>query len=203
VKGEITMTRAQIKEMFPDATEEQIKAILDANSADIGKAKKAAEAEAQELEQLRDKARLYDEAEEAKKTAEQKLADALKKAEQLKAENQKILNRTKAASVFATAGISEAEYSTILDGIVTTDEQATLALVENMVTLIKAKTEATEKAVKEELLKSTPTPPAGGSGGDTTITKEQFDAMGYSERLKLFNEQPELYKQFIGGIDNG
>jgi len=184
-------------------TDEQIDAVMTANGKDITAAKKAAEADAEKLRELEEKARLYDEAEEAKKTAEQKLADALKKAEQLKAENQKILNRTKAAVVFAQAGISEAEYAPILDGIVTTDEQATLALVENMVTLIKAKTEATEKAVKEELLKSTPTPPAGGSGGDTTITKEQFDAMGYSERLKLFNEQPELYKQFIGGIDNG
>lgn len=184
-------------------TDEQIDAVMAANGRDITAAKKAAEADAEKLRELEEKARLYDEAEEAKKTAEQKLEDALKKAEQLKAENQKILNRTKAAVVFAQAGISEAEYAPILDGIVTTDEQATLALVENMVTLIKAKTEATEKAVKEELLKSTPTPPTGGSGGDTTITKEQFDAMGYSERLKLFNEQPELYKQFIGGIDNG
>lgn len=184
-------------------TDEQIDAVMAANGRDITAAKKAAEADAEKLRELEEKARLYDEAEEAKKTAEQKLEDALKKAEQLKAENQKILNRTKAAVIFAQAGISEAEYAPILDGIVTTDEQATLALVENMVTLIKAKTEATEKAVKEELLKSTPTPPTGGSGGDTTITKEQFDAMGYSERLKLFNEQPELYKQFIGGIDNG
>lgn len=38
-------------------------------------------------------------------------------------------------------------------------------------------------------------PPAGG-GGSPEITKEQFDGMGYSERLKVFNEQPELFKQF-------
>ncbi len=38
--------------------------------------------------------------------------------------------------------------------------------------------------------------PPAGSGGGAKITKEQFEAMGYSERLKLHNEQPELFKQF-------
>ena len=37
------MTREQIKNIFPDITEDQLKAILDINSADIGKAKEAKE----------------------------------------------------------------------------------------------------------------------------------------------------------------
>lgn len=31
--------------------------------------------------------------------------------------------------------------------------------------------------------------------GDNTITKEQFDKMGYKERTKLFNENPEMYNE--------
>lgn len=31
--------------------------------------------------------------------------------------------------------------------------------------------------------------------GDTTITKEQFDKMGYNERAKLYSENKELYQQ--------
>lgn len=34
------------------------------------------------------------------------------------------------------------------------------------------------------------------TGGDGTITKEQFDKMSYEERLKLHNEQPQVYAQF-------
>lgn len=30
---------------------------------------------------------------------------------------------------------------------------------------------------------------------DNTITKEQFDKMGYKERTKLFNENPDVYKE--------
>ena len=51
-----------------------------------------------------------------------------------------------------------------------------------------------EKTIKAELMKKNPQPnPNGGKGG---ITKEQFDKMGVQERTKLYNEQPELYKQF-------
>ena len=58
--------------------------------------------------------------------------------------------------------------------------------------------ENVKKAERAAALANDPKPPAGGSGG-AKITKEQFDAMGYSERLKVFNEQPELFKQFTEG----
>lgn len=31
--------------------------------------------------------------------------------------------------------------------------------------------------------------------GDNTITKEQFDKMGYKERTKLYNDNPEVYNE--------
>ena len=55
--------------------------------------------------------------------------------------------------------------------------------------------ENVKKAERAVALAGDPKPPAGG-GGATEITKEQFNEMGYSERLKLHNEQPELFKQF-------
>ena len=60
--------------------------------------------------------------------------------------------------------------------------------------------ENVKKAERAAALAGDQKPPAGG-GGATNITQEQFDAMGYSERLKLHNEQPELYKQFTGGTE--
>lgn len=54
-----------------------------------------------------------------------------------------------------------------------------------------------EKALRAEILKSTPAPSAGAP--TTGITKEAFDAMGYKERAALFNENPELYNQLNGG----
>lgn len=40
--------------------------------------------------------------------------------------------------------------------------------------------------------------PAPVSGSAQSITQEQFDSMSYRERLKMFEEQPELYKKFTG-----
>lgn len=53
---------------------------------------------------------------------------------------------------------------------------------------------AHDKAINAETVRNTPRPGAGSVGG-ATITKEQFDNMNYSERVKLFNEQPDLYKE--------
>lgn len=35
--------------------------------------------------------------------------------------------------------------------------------------------------------------PIGGDGMPMGVTKEQFEKMGYRERLELFNDNPELY----------
>ena len=52
---------------------------------------------------------------------------------------------------------------------------------------------AHDKAIQADALRNAPRPGAGA--GEKTVTKEQFDKMGYSERVKLYEEQPELYKE--------
>lgn len=50
-----------------------------------------------------------------------------------------------------------------------------------------------EKALKSELLKNTPTPPAGD--GDKKITKEDFSKMTLAEKQKFATENPEAYRE--------
>ena len=38
----------------------------------------------------------------------------------------------------------------------------------------------------------------GGTGGHDAITKEAFNKMGYADRLKVYNDNPELYAQLTG-----
>ena len=54
-----------------------------------------------------------------------------------------------------------------------------------------------EKALKAELLKTTPTPPAGE--GTKGVTKEDFSKMNLAEKAKFAAENPEQYKEFYGG----
>lgn len=50
-----------------------------------------------------------------------------------------------------------------------------------------------EKALKAEMLKLTPTPPAGD--GDKKMTKEDFSKMTLAEKQKFATENPEAYKE--------
>lgn len=50
-----------------------------------------------------------------------------------------------------------------------------------------------EKALKAEILKSTPTPPAGD--GDKKTTKEDFAKMSLAEKQKFATENPEAYRE--------
>ena len=54
--------------------------------------------------------------------------------------------------------------------------------------------EAREKALKAELLKSTPTPPAVGA--DSGMKKEDFMKMSLGEKQKFAAENPEAYANF-------
>jgi hypothetical protein len=61
-------------------------------------------------------------------------------------------------------------------------------------TYLASEATAMEQRIKAELMQQNPqaSPQNGGNGA---VTKEQFAAMGVAERTKLFNEQPEVYKQ--------
>ena len=54
-----------------------------------------------------------------------------------------------------------------------------------------------EKALKAELLKTTPTPPAGE--GTKGVTKEDISKMSLVEKAKFAAENPEQYKEIYGG----
>lgn len=64
----------------------------------------------------------------------------------------------------------------------------------NLTAALKEFLTAHDKALMADAVRQTPRPGAGGT--DKAITREQFDAMGYKELVKLYQEQPEVYKQF-------
>ena len=51
-----------------------------------------------------------------------------------------------------------------------------------------------EKALKAEMLKNTPTPPAGD--GNTKLTKADFQKMSLADKQKFATENPEQYREF-------
>lgn len=54
-----------------------------------------------------------------------------------------------------------------------------------------------DKAMKTELLRTTPTPPAGN--GDKGMTHKDFSKLSLAEKAKFAQENPERYNEFYGG----
>lgn len=69
----------------------------------------------------------------------------------------------------------------------------TVSAIDALNVYLASRDEIIKKQVTETLLKDNPTPPPSGSTG---LTKEQFDAMGYQERVDLLNKDPETYKKY-------
>lgn len=65
-------------------------------------------------------------------------------------------------------------------------------------TFLKEHHETLKQQVKSDVLQDTPRPETLGVV-DEGMTKEKFDTLDYTERLKVYNEHPELYKTFTGG----
>jgi len=74
-------------------------------------------------------------------------------------------------------------------------EDAT-TVADNINTFKEAWQAAVEAAVVERL-KGGAKPVSGETNVNKTITKEQFEAMSFNERLALYEEQPELYNSLV------
>ena len=54
---------------------------------------------------------------------------------------------------------------------------------------------AHDKALKESAFRNNPTL-QGGGGNTKAVSKEEFDKMGYKERLEVFERYPDLYQEY-------
>lgn len=132
-----------------------------------------------------------------KQTAEEQEAEAKAEAEALRlereAEKDRLLAQYEAKAKFSEMGMS----GDILDEAVKAktegdDEYAVYSVIAKF---FEDKYNTALKAKESEWLGNRP-PVKVGVGGSSTLTKAQFDKMGYSARLKLATENPTLYAQF-------
>lgn len=114
----------------------------------------------------------YEQFKQTKMTEEEKKTELVKRQEEANKKMALEFSRMKAENIFAKSGFKEEDYNSILDSIVSTDIEKTKTLAETFCnTLVKQK-ENIEKQVKENIVKSTKTPPAGDAG--TSSEKEKY-----------------------------
>ena len=128
-------------------------------------------------------------------TADEKLKAELQKAKDAQSTYAKELSKLRAKEIFTEGGLTEKDYGGIIDALVSEDEEITKTNATNMVALIKAQRAATEKAVKAQMIKDTPEPPAG----EGAPAGNDFDKMTLTEKIKLKVEQPDVYEKLSGG----
>lgn len=172
------MTKEQIKAQFPDATDEQISALLAINGTDVTEASKN-NVDPAVLKQLQDDSAAYKKLQEESLTDAEKIQKALDDAAASKKDYEKKANKLDAEKILVAAGLTEEDYKDLIDGIVSDDAEATKTMATNFATLIKNQKESAVKKAKEEMMDNTDTP-GGGSGGSG---EEKSEDVKFAEEI--------------------
>lgn len=110
---------------------------------------------------------------ESNMTESELLQAELDKAQETQSAYMKELAKLRATEVFVTAGLTEDDFGSILETIVVDDAEISKVRAEQMVSLIQSQRDAVDRAVREELLNTTPKPKGGGKGDlSATLQKE-------------------------------
>ena len=131
---------------------------------------------------------LLGEEEQKKQAADEELTALRAKVEEM--EKEKLLSGHKAQ--FLALGYDEALADSTAKALVDGDTAKVFAAQKKFL-------ESHDKALKADLLKGTPTPPAG-EGGET-MTKDKLRQMSVMERYEYSVKNPTEYKKLYGGND--
>lgn len=129
-------------------------------------------------------------------TDEEKLTQALADAKAAEDAFTRKSIRLDVEKVLVSGGLSEKDYKGIIDGLVTSDKEASVKLANDLVAMLSNQRQAATEAMKAELQKSLSQPP---KGSETEVTKDTFDKMSVSEKMKFKIENPDAYKEIYGG----
>ena len=122
------------------------------------------------------------EAEEERQRKENEFAEMQKRLNDLETEKTVALYQTKLVSMGYNSDLASSTAKALSEGKMN-------EVFANMAQHLDAK----EKDLRASILKDTPSPNTGATTNE--ITKEDFKKMGYAEKVKIFNENPELYNE--------
>lgn len=189
------MTREDIKKQFPDATEEQITALLNINGTDIEGAKKN-NVDPKELKRLQGIEAEYNKLVDADLTDAEKIQKALQDADNAKIEFAKKSNRLDVEKILVGAGLVEDDYKDLIDGLVSEDAEKSKALATNLASMLGKQKEAAIQKTKEELMDGTQTP--GGDGGKEGEEKSNAEKIA-ANLFKGKKQENDVLSHYVNG----
>ena len=122
------------------------------------------------------------EAEEEKQRKDNEFAEMQKRLNDLETEKTVALYQTKLVSMGYNSDLASSTAKALSEGKMN-------EVFANMAQHLDAK----EKDLRASILKDTPAPNTGETTNE--ITKDDIKKMGYAEKVKIFNENPELYNE--------
>lgn len=189
------MNRDWLKQQLGEgATDEVVDAIMAANGKDVNASKSALATAEQRLAEASAKVDELTKAQEGTLTETERFQKELKDANERAEKAVRALNEQAAVAVFAGAGISEDEYRPFLGSIVTGDLEATKASAKSIADLVSAKVAAAAKQSKKDALGNM-RPPAGGEPTGDVTTREAFLKLPYDQQLAMKQANPQVLSQ--------
>ena len=105
-------------------------------------------------------------------------------------------NTLEAKSMLANAEIPKEHYEKFVGILVNGDEEQSKLNVENFINTFNETKAEMEKSIKEQYSK-VPSP-KGNPSGVGISGREEFNKLSFEEKMKVKEENPELFKKFIG-----
>ena len=147
--------------------------------------------------ELAEAKRKLDEQAKAGLSETERLKAALEEAEEAKRGFAIKSNRMDVEKIFLTAGLSDADYTPFIDGIVSEDAAASVSIANAIVKTLAAQKKATDAAVRKELFNGAAKPAA--DHGDPAMTLTDFRKLSPTERLEFSMKHPEQYQKMYEG----
>lgn len=192
------MKRDEVRAIIPGITDEQLKSLMDINGADVNAEKDAAKSYKAKLDEANEKLKTALEANEAKDAESKTIEQRMKDIEEQFAQKERALaldrNELEAKKVLSAAGISDDEIASVIGSIVSEDADKTVSGATALAALVTGQKTLAAENERKKMMSGT-TKPQGSSGATKTVTREQFAKMDYEQMEKLFEENPELFKQ--------
>lgn len=192
------MKRDEVRAIIPGITDEQLKSLMDINGADVNAEKDAAKSYKAKLDEANEKLKTALEANEAKDAESKTIEQRMKDIEEQFAQKERALaldrNELEAKKVLSAAGISDDEIASVIGSIVSEDADKTVSGATALAALVTGQKTLAAENERKKMMSGT-TKPQGSSGATKTVTREQFAKMDYAQMEKLFEENPELFKQ--------
>ena len=129
----------------------------------------------------------------AEELAQKQLEEKMQELSSKEKEINKKANQIEARGILAEANIPKAHYEKFIDLLVNDDAETTMSNVQNFVDVFNSTRDDITNQIKSEY-SNVPKPKTGANG---TLTKDDFDKMGYGEKIKFKAENPDLYKEFM------